>query len=442
MIDVQMLKRGIVEAARPEDKLDEEKMMTETADLIIAGAGLAGLLSLRHLSEKFPTWTIVLLEREEQIGGRLRASRDGNWSCGLQGIGADLFDYISPLLAPDAAGKVGRIQRAGVMTAQKLSDLPFTQLSAAEMARALGGAAAARDWATVEELFATTHTASDGPDQAFSHLWKGDRKSGALIVLEHLARLWGFPELGPAPGRSVIARALQFRRGQWTGPWDELLRPWLDAHQEQVTVACGSQIMAARYEAKMWTVAGTRGSFQAPRLLVAQSPWEAIAWLPKEYWPNSLLNLSSKSKAVSLLTLSDTIAAPSAALPEVVLIPAEDVQVISQGKELVYQATLNFELTVQAPAVVKAVKRLKRAKKKLHLALPELGAAGENDHIALLPVGWAHAASPQEQRWFEKVDPQAIQKPHLGFCGDSYGGEADTDLNLIASVEALRRVWT
>ncbi len=416
--------------------------MTETADLIIAGAGLAGLLSLRHLSEKYPTWKIVLLEREEQIGGRLRSTRDGNWNCGLQGIGADLFDYVSQALSPEDLAQVKRFERAGVMTAQKISDFPFSQISAAEMARGLGGAAAARDWAPVEELFSTVLTDADAPEQAFSQVWKGDRKSAALVVLEHLGRLWGFPELNSAPGRSLIARAQQFRRGQWAAPWDQLFQRCLEACGEQLTVACGSQIMAARYEAKMWTVASTRGSFQAQRLLVAQSPWEAIAWLPKDFWPNSLLNLSSKAKAVSLLVLSDIVSAPCSQLPEVLLIPAEDVQVISQGQQIVYQATLNFELTVQAPAVVKAVKRLKRAKKKLHAALPELGPLSDTDHIALLPVGWAHAASPQEQRWFDKVDAQAIQKPHLGYCGDSYGGEADSDRNLMASVEALRRAWS
>lgn len=419
--------------------------MDSSVDLIIAGAGLSGLLSLLHVQRKHPEWKIVVLEREPRVGGRLRSTTEGSWSCGLQAMGAELYEYVAQSCAGPEGGELqvqpARRESLGLLSALKLIDMPFKQFSAVEMARALGGTAAVRDWAIVDELLGRPEAEWPSNDQAFSQVWKGDRKSAALVVLEHLAHVWGFPELWSAPARTIVARAQLFQKGQWTGAWDELFEHIAKPMGETTRLETNAQIMAARYEEKMWSLASTQGSFRAPRLLVAQSPWEAILWLPKDLWPNPLLNLTSKAKPVSLVVLSDLLLEPCAELPNLLLIPAEDVQLVSEGRQMAFQATLNYELTVQAPAVVKAVKRLKRAKKKLQSALPSLQVSDAADHIALLPVGWSQAAIPQEQRWFDKIAMESLQKQHLAFCGDAYGGERDSDRNLIVSVEALRKAW-
>jgi glycine/D-amino acid oxidase-like deaminating enzyme len=421
--------------------------MQKPADVIIAGAGLAGLLTLCELSRRHPDWTFALVEREPWIGGRLRLSsrEHGSWSCGLHAIGAELFDYVQSVLqSSDAEILQAFHPRAGfgVLAAQKITTAKGTSILAPDVAKAVGGTAATRDWAMLLELMEKEATTEQEHAQAFNQVWKGDKKSAALIVLEHLAHLWGVPELSPASAQVLAARALQSAKGQWTGPWDRLFEPLIVElrSQDRLTVHTRAQIMAARREAmpdgsEVWQLATTVGAFRGERLVVAQSPWEATPWLPKDVWPSKLLNIASKTKPVSLVILSQHRTDDKADLPQTLMIPAEEVQVQIDAQQICYQATLNFELTVQAPAVVKAVKRLKRARKKLETVMPELKTEGE--HIALLPVAWAQTVAPAEQRWLEKMDGANVQRRHLGYCGDAYGAEADSDRNLIASVKAV-----
>ena len=95
------------------------------------------------------------------------------------------------------------------------------------------------------------------------------------------------------------------------------------------------------------------------------------------------------------------------------------------------QATLNFELTLSAPEVVKAVKRLRRARKKLLAAVPELKVDG--DHIALLPVAWGQPLAPNERKVMAKLADFKFQAKHLLFCGDAYGPHLEGDKNIIDS---------
>jgi glycine/D-amino acid oxidase-like deaminating enzyme len=416
--------------------------MQKPADVIIAGAGLAGLLTLCELSRRHPNWTFAMVEREPWIGGRLRLSsrEHGSWSCGLHAIGAELFDYVQSVLqSSDTEILQAFHPRAGigVLAAQKISTAQGTSILAPDVAKAMGGSAATRDWAMLLELVEKEATTEQEHAQAFNQVWKGDKKSATLIVLEHLAHLWGVPELFHASAQVLAARAQQSAKGQWTGPWDRLFEPLIGElrSQDRLSVHTRAQIMASKYEDKAWQLATTVGPIRGERLVVAQSPWEATPWLPKDLWPSKLLNIASKTKPVSLVILSQHRTDDKANLPQTLMIPAEEVQVQIDAQQICYQATLNFELTVQAPAVVKAVKRLKRARKKLETVIPELKTEGE--HIALLPVAWAQTVAPAEQRWLEKMDGVNVQRSHLGYCGDAYGAEADSDRNLIASVKAV-----
>ncbi|HYX39750.1 MAG TPA: hypothetical protein VE954_42185 [Oligoflexus sp.] len=416
--------------------------MQKPADVIIAGAGLAGLLTLCELSRRQPTWTFQLVEREPWIGGRVRLSSrvHGSWSCGLNAIGPELFDHVQSVLQSgdsEMAKAFHPRQGFGVLAAQKIASVKGTSVLAPEVAKAVGGTAATRDWNTLLELLEKEAGGSHEHAQAFNQVWKGDKKSAALIVLEHMAHLWGVPELAPASAQILAARALQASKGQWTGPWDQLFEPLIGdlRSQDRLEMHTRAQIMTAKYEDKIWQLATTVGVFEGQRLVVAQSPWEATPWLPKDLWPSRLLNIAGKTKPVSLVILSQHRNDKTADLPQTLMIPAEEVQVQIDAQQVCYQATLNFELTVQAPAVVKAVKRLKRARKKLETCCPELKTEGE--HIALIPVAWAQTVAPSEQRWNEKMDGANVQRSHLGYCGDAYGAEADSDRNLIASVQAV-----
>lgn len=406
--------------------------MEDSCDVIIAGSGLAGLLALSRLSREKPDWTFTLLEREPWHGGRMRPSleSEGSRSCGLQSASSELYDFVMGTLGPQNANElIQPLKSFGVMIGQKIQELRFEQLTTVDMARAIAGGAATKDWAAIEQILGAERS-----EDAFNQLWKGDRKSAALVPLEQLAHFWGVPELTGSSIRPLQNGFRDARKGLWTGRWDLLFDEMLSTlrFENRLKVFNRAQIMSAKYEEKTWTVSSTNGTFNSPRMLVAQSPWEAILWLSKDLWPSRLINIASKTKPVSLVMLSEL--NPFQGLPDVLFVTAEDVQVISLPGQICFQAPLNYELTVQAPAVGKTIKRLKRARKKLSLVYPELGPEGA-EHMALLSVGWTHSIHPPEYKWFEKLDATHVQKKHLGFAGDCIGAEGSGDLNLITSVQ-------
>ena len=184
-------------------------------------------------------------------------------------------------------------------------------------------------------------------------------------------------------------------------------------------------------ENKIWQIKTNRGVFSTKKLVVAVPPWE-VSWLPKNFWPPKLLNLIIKTRPVSAVVLCEKLIDIDSPLPSTIFVPSEKSQIIIERDEICYQSTLHHELSLQAPAVVKAVRRLKRARKKLHAARPDLKAEGE--HLALIPAGWAQPVAASEHKWPEKLAKQDFQTPNLAFCGDAYGDASLGDTNIINSV--------
>lgn len=407
--------------------------MIDSSDVIIAGSGMAGLLALSRLSREKPEWNFIVVEREPWHGGRMRPSlqAEGSRSCGLQTASTDLYQFtLDTLQRANDSELVRPLRTVGVMTGQKIQELAFEELTTQAMAKAIAGGPATKDWAKVEELLGAETLSEDAVNQ----LWKGDKKSAALVPLEQLAHYWGVPEITGSSIRPLQSGYRSAKQGLWTGRWDQLFEDLITQlrSENRLKLVTRAQIMAARYEEKTWTLSTTQGTYQGRKLLVAQSPWEAILWLPKDNWPSRLLNIASKTKPVSLVMLSEL--NPLQGLPDLLFVTAEDVQVLHLEGQICYQTPINYELTVQAPAVGKAVKRLKRARKKLAQVYPDLGPEGA-ETLALLSVGWTHSIHPPEYKWFEKLDAAHIQKAHLAFAGDSVGAEATGDLNVIQSVK-------
>lgn len=407
--------------------------MIDSSDVIIAGSGMAGLLALSRLSREKPEWNFIVVEREPWHGGRMRPSlqAEGSRSCGLQTASTDLYQFtLDTLQRANDSELVRPLRTVGVMTGQKIQELAFEELTTQAMAKAIAGGPATKDWAKVEELLGAETLSEDAVNQ----LWKGDKKSAALVPLEQLAHYWGVPEITGSSIRPLQSGYRSAKQGLWTGRWDQLFEDLITQlrSENRLKLVTRAQIMAARYEEKTWTLSTTQGTYQGRKLLVAQSPWEAILWLPKDNWPSRLLNIASKTKPVSLVMLSEL--NPLQGLPDLLFVTAEDVQVLHLEGQICYQTPINYELTVQAPAVGKAVKRLKRARKKLAQVYPDLGPEGA-ETLALLSVGWTHSIHPPEYKWFEKLDAAHIQKAHLAFAGDSVGAEATGDQNVIQSVK-------
>jgi|GEM_PF-986918 len=309
----------------------------------------------------------------------------------------------------------------------------------------------------------------------FSSLWKMPRQSPATVVLGHYAALLGIPDLWSATPRAIKERAQYHTAKLHYGKWDEALESLLNRaiSRGQVTLETGARIVyaelekvtmepsnkaspeagpaaspaagtgtgpAARSEAgaekSQWVVDTSKGSFTGDALLVAMPPWLATPWLPKIHWPTALLTLVSKTKPVSAVVLTETINEKSGhKLPDVLLVPVEGVQVyVTNQTEISFQVTIDFEISHQAPEVVKAVKRLKRARRKILAAYPDV--CSQDDRIALIPVGWAQSPTSSETRHIDRLGKQALNKDHLAFCGDAYGASYDGDANIIKSIVA------
>lgn len=412
-------------------------------DIIVAGAGLAGAMAVARLHDKFPQRSIVVLEKENVPGGRLRSTDEGarRWGYGLKAITADLFKAWDQILKQDPEGPdlpsylSATCERAGILQANRLTEVGYRDLWTEKGVRAVAGGAAARDWKTMVATREKTEK-NKKVDHAFGQVWEGTRKSPAGIAMEQLAHAWGIPDLWDASAGTIFTAAETSRQGAYSGKWEDAIqatfaRPGL---KEQLTLKTDCRVVDAKWDGDTWVLQTSQGLIKGKVLVVAQSPWDAIGWLPKGHIPDQVIVMANKAKPVSVAVLSETIASEHE-LPEVIFIPSEDVQVwIHDKREISFQATLDYEITMQAPEVVKAVKRLRRAKKKLQAAFPDLKLEG--DHLSLLPVGWSLPPSAGERRWAEKLEKQEFQSPRLVFCGDAYGAGFDGDQNLLTSVHS------
>jgi len=419
--------------------------MNQVHDVIVAGAGCSGVIAASRLHGLAPDWSIALVDKEVRPGGRLLSSsrHENVWTLGLNTMSQDLCEWLDQALKtnPDADDLPrfvrGERRQLGVLSAGTISEVEVGQVLDKKAGRAVAGAAAARDWTLVDELVARAQEGKK-TDQPLGQSWSGTRKSPSAIALEHLARLWGIPDLWAVSNEVLWQRAQEFQANIMIGDWDLALAAVLSRaiESQQLQTFFATHILGADFQDGQWTLATNKGKILGRRLVIAQNPWDALLWVPKNLWPSRLVTMAGKAKPSSAVLLSDEITTPSVTpMPDVLLIPAEDVQVIiEQGRSICFQATLNFELTLQAPAVVKAVKRLRRARKKLLAAYPDLELAG--DHLALIPVAWSQPISPSDRRLLEKMDFDRFQSNHLVFCGDAYGSSLYAEQNLMNSVRS------
>jgi glycine/D-amino acid oxidase-like deaminating enzyme len=451
-------------------------------DVIVAGGGIAGVLAAARLAVTRPELKIALLERESFLGGRAR-STDGerhSYGYGLNAVSTKLFEFwdqtacagegeaASPATAFALEDFLGRRHaRLGVLAGNRVVSAAIEEWFTPKGARTLGGLSASRQWAEVETICRKGAAADvdededEGSDKdddestdqgaqkvaragasaakahPFGHHWSQPRKAPAAVVLEHFGSAFGIPDVWSSAPSALAERAAYHSGRLYAGACDEALaslaeRDWF---KRSVTVFTGCRVVNAARSEGGWTVTGDAGTFTAPSLIVAQPPWQATAWLPRTEWPPHVLQIASKTKPVSVVVLSEKLLVAPADLPDVTLVPAERVQIVRNGPdEISFQATIDFEQSLSAPTVVKAVKALKRARKKLLALYP--GAATESNHVALQPVAWAQSPAHADRRSQARLGQKAFNTKTLAFCGDAYGPNYDGDANLVGSVVA------
>lgn len=428
--------------------------MSETYDIIIAGGGVSGILLANRVALQNPEQRVLLIEKESYIGGRIRDTdpESSRWSYGLNRVSPELYEFLQQTIrgvshADDLEEfHRGSSKSIGVLAAHKVQSVELDQMFTKKGARLVGGAAAARDWTLVDDLLSKGE--SGDSQQSVANLWKSKRNAPSAIVLEHLARAVGIANVWQSSAGALNERVGRYTNEGIDGDWGKLLLQLIQSEDNEflpnLSVVTDSTIVDAQFdeESSQWDIQTSRGGFQGRALAVCQSPWDAIRWLPKAHWPTELLHVVNKAKPVSLLTLTETLDGIQD-IPETIIVPAEDTQVVVRAdfKEVTFQATLDFELSLQAPAVVKAVKKLKRARRKFLATYPDAKLSG--DHLALQPVGWSQPISASDFRYMKKLENYKFNQSHLIFCGDAYGnsycGEKNTIRSVLAACEGLTK---
>lgn len=407
-------------------------------DVIIAGAGVAGVLAAARISQDCPRAQVLLLEQRPELGGRLRSSHSvqQEWTSGLCAVSKVLYDFINLILKENPTSEDlptvinRRHSNIDLLSGGKVSKIAIEEAFSSKMAKALGGVTASKAWLELEpQLDSDSHSLPVSKGITLG------RRSSAMIVLNHLAALLGISNLADTPLKCLKQRIDYFCSGLFFGPWEQALHKVIDAMTKnpefQLQLSC--QVVDSRYDGQQWYITTEKGLFRSNSLLVAQAPWQALSWIDKKHCPVTVLNQALKTRPVSAVILvADTGA--NEQLDEVVLIASEGVTVFNHGdNSLCFQTLIDFEVSLDAPMVVKAIKRLKRASRKLTKMYPSIEIKGT--FIALKSVAWAQSSSYKDYKLVQQLaDSSKFQSVHLAFSGDSYGNSYEPDENLVASV--------
>lgn len=415
--------------------------MTQRFDVVIAGGGMAGCLTAARIAAARPGISIAVLEKESAIGGRARSARPGSRGYGLHRVTPALFEFIAQSLkanpeAPDLHDMAPRREdRMGILAGSEIAAFDATDFFGPPGAKAVAGMVGLREWRDNESFF-TRLGQEETADQALGQVWPLSRKGGASAALECWAGYLGVPDAWHASSAAVGNRAALTRSRYHVADWTAVLESLMThaGQSTRVEMMTGCSVLSAAKTDDGWKLRVEKGEIDAGALVVAMPPWPAIGWLPKPVWPQAPLYLTMRMRPVTAVVLSENLALPELDVPDAFFVPAEGTQVMvnREAREVVFQATLDYEMSLQAPNVVKAVRALKRSRKRLNQLHP--GAVSENDHLAIVPVAWPQSPAQSDRKTLERMGKSDFQDARLAFCGDAYGASYDGDENLIRSV--------
>lgn len=413
-------------------------------DVIIAGGGLSGVLSALNIRNALPKARILIIEKEEVAGGRLRTTceKDRRWGFGLNVLSRRLLDYTVESAASVVESFTAEnydeveLNRFAHLSGSKLSEYGCADVLRVEGAKKIAGRNAGKEFAQLEDLYTKFESDEEGSfkDDRMLKLLKLKRKSAGGVALETQAVAAGIPDVWSASLACVHGKMQAHSQGLFKGRWDEFCEDMLDvlSADGKTDVFRKCHIVRATKEDGRYVFKTEKGELTASELVVAQNPWSAIRWLDKELFPVDLLNIVLKSKPVSLVTLT-TLKKDTSLLPDLSIIAAEKCTAFAYQNAVTFQATIDYEMSLAAPEVVKAVKRLRRSRQRATQFFEGLELEGE--FVALLPCAWPVPTGFSDLKLVDKLGRKEMLidgKPV--FCGDTYGRSFDGDENILSSV--------
>lgn len=404
--------------------------------MLISGGGISGLALANMLKEQKPDLAIRVLEKDESLGGRLKPDSDNQIGYGLNRVTENLRTELSGWPGLGRGLKFEALKKVSVLQGKDLTEVELVDFFSPVMAHTLGGKAAANHWPKVLSVL------ESGAEQNFGQVWKGGKQDPGFVVLNQLVKFVGISDLWGTYCSLVRSRVenLPVWQMKFTGAHLLVSDDRSIAESGGIALESSSRILRAEYVDKHWLIKTQSGEKVAKSLVVATPPWDAVRWLPKELWSPRLFALSAKTKPTSLVVLSCPINLRQSQSPllEWMIVPSERAQMfLGEDGNLHFHATIDYEQSLQAPSVLKAVRRLKRAKKKI-LSFLELSADEElADRLTLLPAAWTSPCHAAERRWVNKLSAEdlSVETRKLVYAGDAYGNDLCSDVNLINSCE-------
>lgn len=421
-------------------------MQYSSVDIAIVGGGLSGLLLACRLLHFNPDLRIIILEKENYLGGKLRTFDNSCriWGYGLNCISEQLYNFWNETLKSKSYTKdlyafnnysPSKLQ---ILIGSNLYNLAYLEVLESKFVKILGGKIACTNLDKFKHILKHCKSQSTNENILFKNLWSGIKKDPFTIALHMISNSIGIYDIWLASVKDWIKRVeTYFYRTTYRAAWNKALE-YVEEILNQYNgckVCKASLVVEAYYDEHKWTLISDKGKIESKILVVAHDPWLALSWLPQKYWPKEVLRIALKTQPTSSVVLTETILNHDMDLDiaDMMFIPSEKCHaVLSDNKEISFQQVLDYETSFQAPDVVKAVKALKRAKRKFIAYYGNI--LSDLNNIALISSAWATPYNYSELRLLSDVKKDNLATDNLVFCGETYGTSVLGDDNMIFSI--------
>ncbi|MDD9951313.1 MAG: NAD(P)-binding protein [Zetaproteobacteria bacterium] len=434
------------------DKVDQLSQV----DVCVVGAGLAGVLTALRLAEACPQQKVVIWEQSSRVGGRARTThgKDDLSGVGFSLVTEEMFAFLrrtfQPLLGTEGltASLAVPVKSAMVLHQQKFKSLSWSTYFSDVGLRTVSSGEVATIWRRLEQQMMALEVPQR--DVPLAKIWSESKKHPALRAIEQWLHPLGFSgELLTWSVRALLERLEYSRALSWELSWDHLdvMLSDLEGSMANLQILRGTKLMKAIPAQTLgWKLVGPELQMDARYLVNATPPALMSDWLEMEWLPRPVMQQAIKVLPVSLVKLSLDLPqldeswsaeAPNFCPATWILVENVTFQLEGEGK-VSFKTWIDFEQSLDAPSVVKAVRRLRRAKEKLlrSLGLVDQGSSAQGrERIALVPVGPGHPATSLAARLGAYLElEQSLHGKYISFCGDMLGSSFSPDKNLMTSV--------
>ena len=372
--------------------------------IAIVGGGISALLLAHRLKLRVPTLHIDIYEQEEVFGGRL-TGRDAT----LRVISSNLGAFWDQSLRCDPESKdifqltdVEHLETIGLAAQGKMFEIDRANMFSQTTIKILSNRQVAQHW---EKFMADT---SNKKCKTLDRLY--------VATLNKLAPLLGLPDISNLAISACQKKISVFAaREVMYADWQPALEAL--ACQAQVDIHTDCPIGSATYDTdKGWNLVSKAGETAHDNLVVAQPLLSAENWLEKKH-----LDAFALRKEAPTSSLCIGIAAGQTSLPNYMLVANDQTLAVRADDLYILSIRLGFEVSLQAPRVLQALGKLKRAARFLQKIDARIKASPL--WVALLPAACVVPV------------PIPSSDSSLFFCGDNYGDNSeDGDSNLIDSI--------